>query len=153
MCSKFKHMQRDCTCACPVACLYSHNSISNVMVSLTIHENTDIYIFIYQRSLQKHETFVEGPCLFSPNIVESVFRANRSLYLGFVFFLCLSISLSVSVCVSQSVCCVLLWCSWLWWWWREGRGGRCGGEGERLIDRTIWAKVSLKIAETEQLYR
>ena len=41
----FNHMQRDCTCACAVACLQPHNSISNVVVSLMIHDN--IYIYIY----------------------------------------------------------------------------------------------------------
>ena len=40
VCSKFNHMQRDCTCACAVACLYPHKSISNATVSLTIHDNT-----------------------------------------------------------------------------------------------------------------
>ena len=35
--SKFNHMQRDCTCACVLACLCPENSISNVVVSLTIH--------------------------------------------------------------------------------------------------------------------
>ena len=48
VCSKFIHMQRDCTCACAVvcdctcacavACLHPHNSISNVVVSVTIHD-------------------------------------------------------------------------------------------------------------------
>ena len=38
-------MQRDCTCACAVACLYPHNSISNVVASVTIHD--DMYIFTY----------------------------------------------------------------------------------------------------------
>ena len=40
--SKFNHMQRDSTGACAVACLHPRNSISNVVVSLTIHDN--IYI-------------------------------------------------------------------------------------------------------------
>ena len=34
VCSKFNHMQRDCTCACSVACLHPHNSISNVVVGV-----------------------------------------------------------------------------------------------------------------------
>ena len=43
-------MQFDCTCACAVACLHPHNFISNVVVSLTIHDNMYIYthiIYIY----------------------------------------------------------------------------------------------------------
>ena len=57
VCSKFNHMQRDCTCACAAACLHPHNSIPNVVVSLTIHDN----ICIYVRDVAKnHETFVEG---------------------------------------------------------------------------------------------
>ena len=70
--------------------------------------------------------------------------------------LCLSLSLCLSVClcVCLSLCVVLLWCSWLWlwWWWRAGRRrevGRRRGE----TNRTIWAKVSLKSDETEQLYQ
>ena len=38
MCSRFDHMQRDCTCACAMACLHPHNSISDV-VSLMIYDN------------------------------------------------------------------------------------------------------------------
>ena len=34
VCSKFKHAQCGRTCACAVACLYPHNSNSNVVVSL-----------------------------------------------------------------------------------------------------------------------
>ena len=37
VCSKFNHIQWGRTCACAVACLCPHNSISNVVVSLTIH--------------------------------------------------------------------------------------------------------------------
>ena len=72
VCSKFNHMQRDCTCACAVACLHPHNSVSNVVVSLTIHDHENIYIniSIFMRCSKKHKTIVEG-------------RANRSLYLGF----------------------------------------------------------------------
>ena len=43
VCSNFNHMQRDCTCARAVACLHPHN-ISNVIVSLTIHDNIFLYI-------------------------------------------------------------------------------------------------------------
>ena len=39
VCSEFNHIQLDCTCACSVACLHPHYSISNVVVSLTIHDN------------------------------------------------------------------------------------------------------------------
>ena len=35
----------------------------------------------------------------------------------------------------------------------EEEGGREGGKRRRETNRTIWAKVSLKIAETEQLYQ
>ena len=42
VCSGFNHMRCDCTCACAVASLHLHNSISNVVVSLMIHD--DMYI-------------------------------------------------------------------------------------------------------------
>ena len=40
------HTQCGCPCACAVACLHPHNSISNFVVSLTIHDNLK-YIFIH----------------------------------------------------------------------------------------------------------
>ena len=46
VCSKFNHMQRDCTCACAVACLHPHNCISNVVVSLMILDNIFFYTLI-----------------------------------------------------------------------------------------------------------
>ena len=39
VCSKFNHTQCGRTGACVVACLCPHNSISNVVVSVTIHDN------------------------------------------------------------------------------------------------------------------
>ena len=36
VCSKFNHTQCGCKCVCAVACLCPHNSISNVVVSVTI---------------------------------------------------------------------------------------------------------------------
>ena len=35
-----------CSCECAVACLYPHNSSSNVVVSLTIHDDMFMYVFI-----------------------------------------------------------------------------------------------------------
>ena len=43
-CSKFKHTQCGGTCACAGACLHPHNLISNVVASVTIHDDTYIYI-------------------------------------------------------------------------------------------------------------
>ena len=45
VCSKFNHTQCGRTCACAVACLYPRISISNVVASVTIHD--DIYTHIY----------------------------------------------------------------------------------------------------------
>ena len=39
VCSKFNHTQCGHPCACAAACLHPHNSISNVVVPLTIHDN------------------------------------------------------------------------------------------------------------------
>ena len=52
VCSKFNHMQCGRTCACAVACLHPHNSISNVVVSLTIHDN-----FVYIKYEKKYICF------------------------------------------------------------------------------------------------
>ena len=56
-------------CACAVACLCPHNSISNVVVSVTIHDITNIFL---GDVCKRHETIVEGRRLFQPNIMESV---------------------------------------------------------------------------------
>ena len=69
-----------------------------------------------------------GNCLTCKSFVRLRFRLGRCL------------------CVSVSVCCVFLW-----WWTREGRRSR--GESHWTIWLLIPAKVSLKIAETEQLYQ
>ena len=47
--SGFNHMQCDCTCACVVACVHPHNSVSSVVVSLTIHDDIQIYIYIHKK--------------------------------------------------------------------------------------------------------
>ena len=74
VCSKFNHAPCGRTCA--VACLHTHNSISNVVASVTIHDDKYIYIYIYEqvgiRKVEKHATIVEGQRLFQPNITESV---------------------------------------------------------------------------------
>ena len=40
-------MQRDCTSACAVACLHPRSSISNVVASVTIHDNKYTYMYKY----------------------------------------------------------------------------------------------------------
>ena len=71
--------------------------------------------------------------------------------------LCLSVSLSVclSVCVSLSLCVVCCsgarGCGCVGGGGREEEGG--GEEKGRETNRTIWAKVSLNIAETESFVR
>ena len=81
-------------------------------------------------------------------------RASRSLYLGSVFFLCFSVSVCLCVCVSVSacfvVCVVVVDVVVVVVEGGEEEGGG-GGEGEN--NRTIWAKVSLNNAETEQPYQ
>ena len=44
VCSKFNHTQSGRTCACAVASLYPPNSISNVVASVTIHDDMCIHI-------------------------------------------------------------------------------------------------------------
>ena len=82
VCSKFNHMQQDCTCACAVACLHD-----------------DIYKNIYQNGRSKAlSTEHHGKCLTCKAFVILV---SVSLSLS----LCLSVS--VSVC-----CVLLSWWSW-----------------------------------------
>ena len=51
--------------------MYMCCGISNVVVSLTIHDNMFIYLFIRDVA-KKRETIVEGQRLLQPNIMESV---------------------------------------------------------------------------------
>ena len=60
VCSGFNHTQCDCACACAVVCLHPHNFISNVVVSLTIHDNMKICKDAHIRDVAKNETIVEG---------------------------------------------------------------------------------------------
>ena len=135
VCSTFNHTQCGRTCACAVACLCPHNSISNVVVSVTIHDK----VHIYQRCSKnmKPETLLaehQGKCLSCKSFVI------------FVFCVCVCVSVSLCLClclcVSVSLCFVVV---------VEGGRGR-----RRETTRTIWllipARASLKIAETEQLY-
>ena len=59
VCSKFNDTQCGRTCACAVACLCPYNSISNVVVSVTIHYHTNLYVFL-RKVATKHDTIVEG---------------------------------------------------------------------------------------------
>ena len=130
--SKFNYMQWDCTRTCPVLCLHPHNTIANVVVSLTIDDENFLcvhkYIIIWEM-LQKWNhcgrskalsTEHHGKCLTFKSFVKLVFFLSRCLCL------CLYVCLSVC-CVLCVVCCVLLW----WSWWRR-EGGR--EERERLIN-------------------
>ena len=74
VCSMFNHMQRDCTCACAVACLHPHNSISNVVVSLTIHNNIHLYLSEMQQKNMKPSWKVKG--FLQLNIMESVWKGR-----------------------------------------------------------------------------
>ena len=104
MCSKFNHMQRDCTCACAVACLHPHNSISTVVVSLTIHDNLYIHIqihiyiyhYMYKRCSKKHETIVEGQKASLTEHHGKCLTCKSFVILGF----CLCLSVSLCLCVS-----------------------------------------------------
>ena len=46
VCSNFNHTPCGCTCACVVACVRPQNSISNVVASVTIHDDM-FFICIY----------------------------------------------------------------------------------------------------------
>ena len=143
VCSKFNHMQRDCSCACAVACLYPHNSISNVVASVAIHDNINIFT---RDVCKKNKTIVEGRKLLSTKHHGKVSDVQIVRYC-WVLSLCLCLCL----CVLCIVCC------------SGGRGGGGGGGGgrgeekERETNRTIrWlipSAVSLRTAEDEQLHQ
>ena len=138
-----------CSCECAVAFLCPRNSFSNVVVSLVTQK--EIFIRDVARNM-KPLWKVKGFFNRTSWKVSDVRIVRYSWVLtSFSVSLSLCLSVCLCVCVSVSVCCVLLWCSWLWlwWWWREERK-REGGRRRRETNRTIWAKVSHKVAETEQ---
>ena len=84
VCSKFNHTQCGRTCACAVAFSHPHNSISNVVASVTIYD--DMYIYSY--------------------VFLSVYV---SVYLYSCMFICVCVCLFVVCCVLLRVvvcCCV-----------------------------------------------
>ena len=102
VCSKFNQTQCGRTCACAAACLHPRNSISNVVVSVTMHDDTDVYVYLDKRCSKKHETICgrskasltehHGKCLTCKSFVNH----------GFCL---LSLSLSLCLCVLCVVCC------------------------------------------------
>ena len=62
VCSKFNHTQCGRTRACAVACMHPHKSSSNVVASVTIHDDNIVMMFAKKK---KRETIVEGQRLLS----------------------------------------------------------------------------------------
>ena len=132
VCSKFNRTQCGRTCACAAACLCPHNSISNVMAHVTIHDdNLYIYIYIYIKIFIRdvaEKTFtplwkVKGSFNRTTWKVSDVRIVRKTWVLSSLsvsLSLYLSVSLSVSVCVSLSLC-VVCCCG--------ARGCGCGGGG------------------------
>ena len=114
MCAKFNHTQCGHTFACAVACLHPHDSISNVVVSLTIHDDTYIHAY-FQEMFAKSMTPLW-------KVKDSVNRTSRKVsHVQIVHYIwVLSVSLSLSA--SLSLCVVVV------------EEGGVGGEGERLIE-------------------
>ena len=138
MCSKFSHVQRDCTCACAVACLCPHCSISNVVASVTIHDNMKIFLRDVAKKM-KPLWKVKGFFNRTSWKVSDVQIVRKTWVLS-------SSSVSVSVCCVLCVAVVLVVVV------VEGGEEEVAGRRRRESNRTIWAKVSLKIAQTEQPY-
>ena len=98
VCSKFNHTQCGRTCACAVACVYPHNSISNVVVSLTIHGqhiNKYIYIYIYQKCSKNMK-----PLRKVINMYIYIY-----MYIFIYIFICIYMYMCTCVCVSLCLLC------------------------------------------------
>ena len=142
MCSKFNRTPCGLSCACAVACLCPHNSISNVVASLTIHD--DMNIFVQEMFTKKMKPLWKVEGFFNrKSWKESDVQIVRETW---VLSLCHSVSLSLclSLCPSVSVCCVLcvVCCVVV-----LEEGGREESETNRNIWLLIPAKISLKISE------
>ena len=116
VCSKFNHTHCGRTCACAVACLYPHNSISNVEASVTIHDDTHINVFFYEMFAEKRETIVEGQGLSLTEHHGKSLTCKSFVMLGFCPCLCVSVSLSLCLCLCAFLCVVVVW--------RDGRRRR-----------------------------
>ena len=80
LCSKFNHKQCGRTCACSGASFYQHNSTSNVLASVTIHD--DSFLITYFQELTEHH----GKCRTCESFV----------------IICLCLSLCFCLSVSES---------------------------------------------------
>ena len=119
VCSKFNHTQRGRTCACAVACLYPHNSISNVVASVTIHDDICIQILY----IDTFERLCKCKCICICMDGEASLKRAASFSLSSLSLsLSVFVSLSPYLCVSCAVVVVVA---------VEGRGG---GELERPIE-------------------
>ena len=150
MCSKFNHTQCGRTCACAVACLHPHNSISNVVVSLTIHDNTYIYIYICKR------------CTKNMKLLRKVINIHVRIHVHLHIHVQVHVHVRVRVRVRVFVfvfvlaCCCCCHCGLFWLFaccGCCGGGGRGREETNRTMSQLIPSAVSLRIAETEQLYQ
>ena len=148
VCSKFSHTQCGRTCACAVACLCPHNSISNFVVSSTIHDNLNN---ICKRCSKLHETFVEGHKHIHVRI-HVHFHTHTYIHVHVHIHIHVQVHVRVRVRVFVFVlaCCCCCRCGLLWlMWWRRKRGA----ETNRTMSQLIPSAVSLRIAETDQLYQ
>ena len=121
-------------------CLHPHNFISNVVVSLTIHD--DKYIFFYIRDAAKN---MKQLWKVKGSFNRTSWKVSDVQIVRCSWVLSVSLCLCLCLCVLCVVCCFVVVVE-------EGRGRRTGE-----TNRTIWvqipAKVSLKRAETDQLYQ
>ena len=153
-----------CGCLCP------HNSISNVVVFVTIHDNMRryTYIFKYVRVVAKIMKLLWKViniymCAYTCIFIHIHIHVHIYIYTYIHIYIymymyrymyrcmcvCVCVSLSfflraVVVAVAGCCCCVL----WLLWWRRERRE-----ETNQTMSQLIPSAVSLRFAETEQLYQ
>ena len=96
------HTPCGCKCACAVACLCPHNSISNIVVSLTIHD--DMYMFMYLSLRDVAKTWNHcgrsktSSCAHTRTLSYTDTYKYTYTYIYMYMYMCVCVSVCVCVC-------------------------------------------------------
>ena len=117
------HTQCGRTCACAVACMHPHNSISNVVVSLTIHGNRNRYFLIYVSLWKVIHIYMWA---YTRIFIHIHIHIHIHMHMHIHIHIHINININIYLCVSLPLflravavavagccgCCVL----WMLWW-------------------------------------
>ena len=111
----FNHTQCGRSCACAVACLHPHNSISNVVVSLTIHDNIKIYFYINVGDVAKNMKLLWKVInVYMCAYTYIFFHTDTRIHIHVQVHVRVRVRVRVRVSVFVLACCCCCRCGFLW---------------------------------------